>query len=577
MELRLNPHHKNSFPIGGILIKHASVRHWIKEIQRMNLVLEDIQIYPIPDTTANSIWGCLVTCSKIDTHTLGMNELCQMVSAKLFIPEKTILYPSVTDKEIESKFNTATYIIHPDFGMVELTDPLDLGLCIDLPARDAVAITVPEPGVFIPGSINSFQVKSLSAEEVLKNLEENVFPKKEKLKEEPLNIFEKLKLGFYKLIFSKGGDSPGARNTVPMNQEVSAPSDGLFSKIESWLQSLSNNRWSKKIQEDFEDLEKRNQKQIDKLMDLFKNNLEEALKYAIPLDEGGTSRGGNQSKLDLTKRWLNLSWLQHSQQSGNGTVDLGNHYYDLQRQYYATAQELLDKKDYQKAAFVYLKLLKNYHSAAQALESGKYYQEAATIYMKHAGNKMKAAECYENGKMTHEAISLYRELNENEKVGDLYVSINKNDDANLYYEKVVDDYKLRNQYVKASLIYKNKIKNPSGAQSLLLDGWRNNRDASNCLNNYFSNIPDTKILNNEIHAVYQNEVTAQNSEVFLTVIQHEYKKGNELEEPIRDLAYEIIAKNIESNPSFASLLKGFNKADTLLLKDTMRYKQSRKS
>ena len=53
---------------------------------------------------------------------------------------------------------------------------------------------------------------------------------------------------------------PYSEGTVMMNQEVSAPSDGLFSKIESWLQSLSNNRWSKKIQEDFEDLEKRNQK-----------------------------------------------------------------------------------------------------------------------------------------------------------------------------------------------------------------------------------------------------------------------------------------------------------------------------
>lgn len=225
---------------------------------------------------------------------------------------------------------------------------------------------------------------------------------------------------------------------------------------------------------------------------------------------------------------------------------------------------------------MYLKLLKNYNSAAHALESGKYYQEAATIYVKHAGNKMKAAECYEHGKMTDAAIALYKELNENEKVGDLYVSLNKRNDANMYYEKVIDDYKLRNQYIKASLIYKNKIKNVSGAQSLLLDGWRSNKDASNCLNNYFANIADVKTLKNEIHTIYHNDVTPQNSELFLTVLQHEYKKGKELAEPVREIAYEIVAKNVAANPFIVSQLREFNKKDNQLLKDTMKYKQQSK-
>jgi len=579
MELRINPHHKNIFPIGGMLIKHKSVRHWLVEIQRMHLSLEHIQIYPIPDTRANSIWGCLVLYSgKVDTHVLGKNELCQRVSSNFFIPEKTILYPALTDKEFEAMFVSAKHVLHPDFGMVELTDVFDTASCIDLPEKNPVVVTIPEHGVFIPSSIQSFQVKSLSPEEVLKNLEENVFPKKESLKEDPLTFFEKVKLGFYKLLFSKGGIVPVTGNAVGDNQNVSKPSDGLFSKLESWLQSISKNRWSKKLHQDFEDLEKRNQKQINKLMDLFKNDPNEALKYAIPLDEKGTTRGGEHSKFDLTKRWLNLSLFQNtSNSSGGGSINLGDHYYELQQLYYSTAQELLDKKDYQKAAFVYLKLLKNYDLAAQALESGKYYQEAATIYLKHANNKLQAAACYVNGKMTSEAIHLYDELNEHEKVGDLYTSINKNKEANFYYEKVVDDYKLRNQYVKASLIYKNKIKNASNAQSLLLDGWRSNRDASNCLNNYFSNIPDIKTLKTEMYAVYNNDVTQQNSELFLTVIQHEYKKGNELAEPTREIAYEIVAKNIDANPSIVSLLRGFNKDDKQLIKDTMRYKQQSKS
>jgi tetratricopeptide (TPR) repeat protein len=582
MELRISPHHKNSFPIEGLLIKHASVEHWLIEIQRMNLALEHIQIYPIPSVTANSIWGCLVLYSgKLDVHILGKNELCQRVSSNFFIPEKTTFYPALAEKEIEAKFVSAKHLFHPDFGMVELAEDFDITSCIELPQQNHVNVTIPEQRVFIPGSIHAFQVKSLSEEEVLKNLEENIFPKKKSLKEEPLTVFEKVKLGLYKLLFSKGDIIPmNTVNTVSENQKVEKLSTGLFSKLESWMQSISNNRWTKKLHQDFEDLEKRNQKQIDKLMDLFKNNPEEALKYAIPLDGEGTARGGDQSSFDLTKRWLNFSWMQQNARNSpnsGGSIDLGDHYYELQRQYYKAAEDMLNKKDYQKAAFIYLKLLKSYTSAAQALESGKYYQEAATIYVKHANNKLKAAECYENGKMIDEAIHLYKELNENEKVGDLYVTINKHKDAKLYYEKVVEDFKLRNQYVKASLVYRNKIKNAAEAQSLLLDGWRSNRDASNCLNNYFSNITDIKTLKNEIHRVYNSDVTEQNSETFLTVIQHEYKKGNELEEPTRELAYEIVAKNIKANPSIVSLLRGFNKDDKQLLKDTMRYKQQNKS
>ena len=113
--------------------------------------------------------------------------------------------------------------------------------------------------------------------------------------------------------------------------------------------------------------------------------------------------------------------------------------------------------------------------------------------------------------------------------------------------------------------------NNTGAQSLLLNGWKNNRDASNCLNNYFSNITDIKTLKNEIDDIYKNDVTDQNSNLFLTVIQHEYKKKNELSERVRDIAYEIIAKNIHTNPSVVSFLKEFNKSDNQLFKDTVRY------
>ncbi|OFY83691.1 MAG: hypothetical protein A3F72_12820 [Bacteroidetes bacterium RIFCSPLOWO2_12_FULL_35_15] len=312
-------------------------------------------------------------------------------------------------------------------------------------------------------------------------------------------------------------------------------------------------------------------------MDMFKNNPEEALKYAIPLDDIGSTRGGNKSQLDLLKRWFDFSLLGNNSRSSSGSINLGDHYYELQKQYNATAQELIKQKDYHKAAFIYMKLLKNNLMAAQTLESGNHFQEAATIYLKHAGNKNKAAECYEKGNMTNEAIEIYKELNENEKVGDLYLTIRKRKEADLYFEKVVTNYKSKNQYVKASLIYKNKMNNEQGGQSLLLEGWRSFKDPSNCLNNYFSNIRDIKILKREIETIYANDLNRQNSETFLQVIRHEYNKNNELSDSIREMAYEIVAAQIPKNPSIVSELKEFNLKDKELMKDTIRFKVNRKT
>lgn len=572
MELKIKPYHKNNFPIGGILIKHASVAVWLKEIQNLRFTLNDIQIFVIPNTTPNSIWGCFIITQKtINLHEIGKNEACQKVSESTYIPEKAIIYPPMTGAEIETLFQSAKHIIHPEFGIVELTEELNLKELMTEPLMKSYFVTKPEPPVFIPKQIKQFQIKPIAPEEILSNLEEYIFPRKEKMKDDSLNLLEKGKLAFYKMLFKR--NKPKGENGIATTEKT-----GIWSKIESFLSLLSSkeNKWTEKLQQDFEDLEKRNQKQVDKFLELLKNNPEEALKYAIPLDENGSSRGGAKIKLDLTKRWSDFSLFGNSGQSSSGSIDLGDSLQVLRNQYNITAQNLIREKQYHKAAFIYMKLLKDHHMAALTLENGGYYQEAATIYLKHALNKNKAAECYEKGNMTNEAITLYKELNQNEKVGDLYVNLQKRKEADIYFEKVVDEYKSKNQYVKASLIYKNKMHNNQGGQALLLEGWRTSKDALNCLGNYFSNINDIKLLKTEIANVYANDLNNQNSESFLQVIQHEYNKKNELSDSIKEMAYEIIAAQIPTNPSIVSEMKGFNKTDKELIKDALRFKVGNK-
>ncbi|MCY1692708.1 hypothetical protein OVA29_21550 [Exiguobacterium sp. SL14] len=140
-----------------------------------------------------------------------------------------------------------------------------------------------------------------------------------------------------------------------------------------------------------------------------------------------------------------------------------------------------------KAVKVYMNLMKDYYRGAKTLEDGGLYNEAAVIYLKKLKNKSEAANCYEKAKQYKKAIDLYKELEQKEKVGDLYRKMNDAKNANIYYQMVVDDCVNNSQMVKkGSLIYRKKMELPDEAQKILLKGWEEDRDAFNCLNNYFT-------------------------------------------------------------------------------------------
>lgn len=584
MELSIKPSPINRYPLQGILIRDASAETWLKAIKAMNLALTDIRIFPVPGITANSIWGCLVLChGKTDQRLAGKHELCQLVTSKLLIPERSTLQPALSIHEVEKLFPQHVHVFHPEFGLAELSEELDLKALIAEPELQSYHVTRPAKPIFIPGQVKSFQVKPLPPEEVLKQMEENLFPQSEELPKEELTPMERARLSFYEFLYGK--DKDGKEGNAPASRQGATAGhkegEGSFGeKLGRILDSIipQNSRLSERMQKDFEELRRRNQEEIEKLMELFRNNPEEALKYAVPLDENGSVRGGESMEFNLSKRWsdFSLAHMQVGSGSGSGSIDLSEHYQRLQQQYNETAEDLIKKKEYHKAAFVYMKLLKNIYKAAATLEDGKLYQEAATIWLKHANNKQKAAECYEKGRMIDDAIDLYKELKQDEKVGDLYVSINKRREANVHYELVVDDYRTKDQYLKASIIYREKMLNAPGSQELLLEGWRREKDAFNCLNNYLSHIGDVKTLKQEIQAIYSKELTERNSPVFLRVIKHEYSKHKELEEPIREMAYEIVASQMAYNKSIVSELKEFNKSDKEIHKDLMRYTQKRK-
>ncbi len=564
MELKLKPTNKNSFPIAGILIRGSDTKLWLQEIIAIGLKINEIKTFPIPDTSANSVWGCFIEVN-IEKHKIdiGKNSFCQLVNSAVYIPEYATIFPKVTETEFRKLSEINKHILHQDFGFVALTEPIDWSKCIEIPPLKNITLVQPKESAFIPTQVQTFQIKPIPMEDVLAELEKKSFPKRENLKDTSLTLIEKIKLATYKTLFSKNEKNEGEKKPFLNILE------NIFSKIGF------KNAWVEEARRDFEDLEERNKNQINKLIDMLEKNPDEALKYALPIDTEGTSRGGSKASFEMFQHWLDFSLFGNKNYgSGGGNVTLEDEYiHQLTTQYNKMATEFIEKKNYEKAAFVYMKLLKNNYAAANTLEAGKLYSEAAAIYLKYLNNKEKAAECYEKGNMIHEAIDLYKILKSNEKVGDLYMQINMKKEAYEHYEIVAEKYKSTEQYVKAALLYKYKMNDKYSAQSLLLNGWRKNKDAYNCLNNYFENITTLDQLEKEINEVHTNDVNNKNCESFLKVIKQEFDKKNKLNEFIKNKAYEIISSYAEGNKSIVSHLQHFNKQDKRLFIDISRYKK----
>lgn len=572
MMLSVQPYRSNSYPNGGVFVRGNTITTWLQAIQQLELSLEMVNIYPLPGGTANSTWGCLLELpANARKTTSGKHSFCQLAGGLVFLPPYAVLQPVMAQDELEKLLKGQRYAFHPETGWVLLEAPLNISQHLLLPQPGNTVVKQPAKTVAVPMQVKSFQVKQQEPDKVLQAMDENMFPEQKELADKPLNLVDKIKLGLLRALFSPSGD----------DKKYTA-SKGTARR--PWLEKLGNflggkkiDAWAGKLQQRYEDLEQRNQNTMDKLMDMFKNNPDEALKYAIPIDENGSSRGGYDGAFDLSRRWGNFSLFGNAS-SGSGSAILGDsHMRRLINQYHDTATELKKRKEFEKAAFVYLKLLKNPHMAAKTLEDGNLYGEAAAIYLKHCNNMGDAAACYERGRMTMQAIELYKQLKQEEKVGDLYISINDKKNAYHHYGLVADGYEGNQQYVKAALLHKNKMANTEKAQQLLLRGWRSGADAGNCLGNYFANIPAEKDLLNAIDTVYKDETDKQNELRFLWVIQQEYTRNKAAEVLTRDIAYEIIARQAQHNPDIATELKHFNKADKHLIKDILKYKQLRKS
>lgn len=579
MQVTLKPTPNNRYSVAGFIIKSAQMQDWLVELQKMEFSLSDIDVYALPGTVANKVWACLVIPKSTEnTIGAGRHQRVLRVHRHLLIAEYSELWPQLATEELDELLKGKTSLMHPEIGLFELENPIDWLQFIHLNEADA-HITIPEDSEFIPHKINAYVLEAPQPDKVLEDLMGPNNNKGEKLQDRPLNLLEKIRLGMYELFSRKEKRTEGGgKGTI---------------QLPAWLQNIMPdfiNKFFDKMEADHEDLLERNKKELDKLMEMLKNDPANALKYAIPLDESGLQRGSDDLHNGLFRLFeLFPSLNLNAGAGGNGSgrsINLGAEFYRLREQYEQTAKNLIAAGDYKKAAFVYLKLLKDAKRAAQTLENGKEYAEAASVYLKYLKDKRKAAECYEKGKMLLQATELYVEMKDYMKAAELYKQMGKYDSANGCYESAADRYKHQKDYFSAASIYHDYLNLPEQGQGCLWHGWQHLHAPTKCLTKYFENIIENEVLEREVRNCHSelddSEAKAekqsttgvsaeQRKDWLLQAMLHVLKKRDKLS-ATRDLAYKIIADKIIKHPELSEQLTVLDQQNTELKRDTMRYR-----
>lgn len=561
MRIELKPHHKNVYPLNGYVIRGDQPGLWLKDIERLVRSIREVDTYPIPGLHPNTVWGCLVV-PRLNAEIFETNLLrYQVIKERIFLPQYATLFPELTLEELDRFFPDDIYFIHPEVGFASLEESVNWVVLLEAEVTSIITNRPPK-GVYIPQEVHGFSIRERDPEELLKVLEKEVFPEKESFEDRPLSFFEQIKRRLLKPFFKEE------------TEDQANPSRSTGGYLPAFLA-----KWKNRIQKHYKDLEDRNQKEIDKLLNMMNKDPEEGLKYAIPLDDSGASRSEEEVPYQMSKMRSDFSLFGKNRRTGGGGGSVqfsDDQYQSLRQKYNQTAWDLIQKGDHQKAAFVYLKLLKDYRTAAQTLEKGGHYEEGASVYLKYLDDKENAARCYEKGHMYGKAIPLYEALEKFEKAGDLFIELGKREAAMASYERVVHKDLGLHQYEKAATLLRSKMGETARSQSTLLEGWKEGRDAFKCLDSYLTNSEAEDKLFPLLSQLYQEEISDHKKKTFLKVLIREYQRRRSTRDKVRDLSYEIIASLHKEDPDILSELKSLNMEDSIILKDILRYKQEKR-
>ncbi len=578
MELLLRYNNDIQLPASAALLHGGSAVEWLSQISRWGIDAGQVSCFIMPKSIGSLEPAGLFIIFNDPALVKNIDLLhpYSCIGNRLYIPCNASLVPKVTAQELDQLLLWNLQVFHPVTGLVgfEENSQVNIADLFIYPQIKNKDWSFADPGLADKPPLQQIIVTPLTAETVMDEIKsdigqkpiEDIIPPKEKNNPILENILTAIKLivflpvlGLVKLFdfFSKA---------APANYNGSASTrPGLLQKLQTW------------IEKNLDELQKKRDSELKRLVNLFDKDANEALQYAIPLNSPYLDRGKQAASSSTLGRRLakfNLGGL-----GGGRSVDawdVSNYYNDLRTKYLKAAEKEIAQNDFKKAAYVYAHLLGDYYNAAKVLEQGNFYREAAALHKDHLKNIPAAAQCLERGGLYSEAIDLYKELKEDEKVGDLYLQIKQEDHAQQYYEFCVNRKVETDNLLDAARVVQEKMMQEERAKTLLLQGWKGNYQHEPCLKKYFEIIieKDNNEIENAVNNIYKEHTSERKQLPFLNVLEYVNLKTNSdtVLQNSQEIAYEILHKEaVKGNMQNLHGLKRFLPGNKLIGSDTSRF------
>jgi tetratricopeptide (TPR) repeat protein len=459
-------------------IPGSSPATWLSEIVAWGVPHSSISLRLVSRSLGDRTpIGSLVTVdAKASPRVSSRCQPYGCLAERIFLPVEARLDPAVEESELCDLFASgASYVWHPVGGLTKFDreDMLSVGdLLEQLPQAEADWDRA-DPGTTFSRRLVSVEIdRPLSVESILQAARGDIGSRSGALDELPAAPGE----GF--------GDSLAQAAAVPLGA-IGSAIDWIASKLPglpkrfhpNWLDRL--NQWlATAVSPEWQSARGR---ELRRLMEMLKNEPDEGLQYALPLDGGGTlGRGFARPTARLIRRLIDFKLWSRTTLGDPWLVSPAMRQ-DLATRYRELADREIRLGRHRRAAYIYANLLGDWTAAAAALKTGGYFREAATLYQERLNRPFDAAQCLEEDGAWNEAIGLYEKLGACEKVGQLYRKLEQHENAQRAYRDAVAWHLKQGDIFSAARLLETELGETEQALATLRDGWPDSRQASACL------------------------------------------------------------------------------------------------
>jgi len=453
----------------------TSVARWLEELSRCGLADSETQLFVVPKSVSDRApAGLLVLPSRADAVAHQPSGLpCRRITDRLFIPLEAVLHPSVTDAELRALCPLPVSFFHPALGVsgFETESALRVWDLIKPPEERAEHWNFAQPGAPTWPKLQAvILAQPPSMEDMFGNAPDEIGsespldlpPAPNEPREGALtNSRQALRRWFAKTVAAAMRQFPhtGVRRT-------------WVNDVEDWA--------ARQLQGVNDQLERIRHKELHRLLRLFENDPESALRHAIPMN-AFAHRGIAPPAARLGPRSLNFDWSR----LGGGAADFWNVPPDLQERLRLRYREMADRemrlRRHRRAAYIYAGLLGDLVSAAKVLKQGNHFREAALLYEEQLNSPLEAARCLAEGGLLAEALERYEKLGRWLDVADLQERLGLRAAAEATIRRVVNERVAQDDILGAARLVEERLRADDEALEMLLRAWPSSRQAASCV------------------------------------------------------------------------------------------------